>query len=824
MTFYRNPFLLTQVATTITMCMPGQYSLRDSCNATVTEPSADVRRMYSTGTSGRTNIAARGFSRFYKTLSIPQGQKDTLLWFIDMRYKIGVILLSMLLVSYVVGITTAEFTLNLGLLTGLYLVTSGVYSFLLRGDPSERRIALVCNLQLPDTLTICTLAIYFAGGALTPMVILYPLAILEAIILVEPRAVYRTGAAAVALYCALSATEAFRALPHVNGYWGSQDYYYSATPGTYVLYTIVVCCILVVTSFVGNRISLVMRERNIQVKNQLRDLTTLYNVANGLGSTLDEDEMLSYLADTLKSLQDASMCIIGVIANDGSLEIKASAGVPSELAPKLRNINKTVPELGAILLKGQPIIVEDLDSHPEGSVLKLNSTTRSAYIYPIKLEGKVLGAVSLSFDRHKVLTPEYDHLMTTIVSQAGIALQRVRLFCDTQRLAHEMSMLYDVGLYTGSTLSKDEVVRRTCSTLERLMNPDSYYIALYNAETEIISFEKFVECRQEMPRMRMSLSKGGLTGRIISCGEPVLVGDWLEDGEEYNAVARKTGTDMLSYLGVPMILENEVVGVISVQSEKPLQFDKHHERLLIALAAQTAMALENARLHHVAQNQAKYDSLTKVYNHGHFVELVRKAVEESDRNDTQVSLIMLDIDHFKQYNDTFGHMAGDNVLRMVANALKSSVRESTDAVGRWGGEEFAVLLAGVGVTEAKKVSRYIRRAVAELYPVNAQGQVIPNPTISQGISSYPYPSLTPSSLIDDADTALYHAKKRGRNQLVVHDGSGGLKEATHTTGHLSLAHIGKENELNNTTGNLSRVNLTTGNLTRVSIVTESGLN
>jgi diguanylate cyclase (GGDEF)-like protein len=368
-----------------------------------------------------------------------------------------------------------------------------------------------------------------------------------------------------------------------------------------------------------------------------------------------------------------------------------------------------------------------------------------------------------------------------------------------------MSILYDVGLYTGSTLSRDEVIRRTSATIEKLMNPDAYYIALYEVETNMVSFEVFTECGQQMPKMRMSLNKGGLTGRIIETCKPLLVQDWQIDGQQYNSVANKTGTEMLSYLGVPMVAEDKVVGVISVQSLQPLAFDAHHERLLMALSAQTGMALENARLHQLAQDQARFDSLTRVYNHGEFVNLVRQEVERSDRDDTCVALIMLDIDHFKQYNDTYGHVAGDNVLRMVANALKSSVTER-DYVGRWGGEEFCVLLPGAGVQEAKKVARYIRRAIAELYPVDGHGHLIPNPMVSQGISSYPYPSASSSDLIEEADSALYQAKKRGRNQLIVYEGRGILKEATTTTGHLSakmLIKDAQDKEKTATTGNLA---------------------
>ncbi len=501
--------------------------------------------------------------------------------------------------------------------------------------------------------------------------------------------------------------------------------------------------------------------------------------------------MLQYLAATLKSLQKASICLVGIVNRDGKVEIKASAGIPPGMLRKLRDVSASMPGLATIFERGEPLVIEDVRRYPGVETLSLSPATKSAYVYPIKTEAKVLGAISLSFDVQKPMTPEYHELMTAIASQAGLAVERARLVCNAQRMANEMSPLYDVGLQTGSTLSRDEIVKRTAGNIEKLLNPDAYYIALYDQENEMISFEMFKEQDHVMPKMRASMENGGLTGHIIQTGESLLIQDWLTYGDTYNLIAKKTGVEMLSYLGVPMVTEERVVGVISVQCVEPMAFDSHDERLLMALAAQTAMALENAKLHQFAQNQAQFDSLTKVYNHGCFVDLVRKAVVELDSDDSQVALIMLDIDHFKKYNDTYGHVAGDNVLRMVANALKSSVRD-TDYVGRWGGEEFGVLLTGVGLTEAKKVARLIRRAVSELYPVDGHGQLIPNPTISQGISSYPFPSATASSLIEQADAALYHAKAHGRNQLVSYEASNSMKEATITTGHLTVSELSRD--------------------------------
>ena len=222
------------------------------------------------------------------------------------------------------------------------------------------------------------------------------------------------------------------------------------------------------------------------------------------------------------------------------------------------------------------------------------------------------------------------------------------------------------------------------------------------------------------------------------------------------------------------------MGVMSVQSARPMAFTPQDERLLMGLAAQTAMALENARLHQRVQEQSTLDSMTQVYNHGYFVDLVRRAVGAAGDNGTQVSLIMIDVDHFKMYNDTYGHAAGDNVLKLVASVLKSKVR-SADAVGRWGGEEFAVLLPAAGPKEAERIARRFRRAIAALSPVDGQGKIIPSPTISQGISTYPFPSASASELINQADAALYHAKEGGRDQLGICEAANELALANITS-------------------------------------------
>jgi diguanylate cyclase (GGDEF)-like protein len=143
-------------------------------------------------------------------------------------------------------------------------------------------------------------------------------------------------------------------------------------------------------------------------------------------------------------------------------------------------------------------------------------------------------------------------------------------------------------------------------------------------------------------------------------------------------------------------------------------------------------------------------------------------VEHAAAEGTTTALIMLDIDLFKKYNDTYGHSSGDDALRTVVMAIAQNVK-STDSVGRWGGEEFGVLLPGASCANALQVAYRIRATLARIEMPVHNGTRLPVPTISQGIACYPADSQTSAELVDHADMALYQAKARGRDCIVHWD-------------------------------------------------------
>jgi diguanylate cyclase (GGDEF)-like protein len=216
-------------------------------------------------------------------------------------------------------------------------------------------------------------------------------------------------------------------------------------------------------------------------------------------------------------------------------------------------------------------------------------------------------------------------------------------------------------------------------------------------------------------------------------------------------------------VGVPLKASN-LRGIIALGSYRPNAFDNGDLELLSNLAQHVSLALDNAYRHAQVEEQARLDSLTGVFNHGYFLKKLAEQAQEADRNHSQVSLIMLDIDYFKQYNDTFGHLVGDRILMILCTSIRHHIKQM-DAVGRWGGEEFAISLPGASSAEALHVAERIRRTMLSLQVEDRNQKTIPVPTVSQGIAVYPHEADEIYRLVDLADHRLYTAKSRGRNQV-----------------------------------------------------------
>lgn len=222
-----------------------------------------------------------------------------------------------------------------------------------------------------------------------------------------------------------------------------------------------------------------------------------------------------------------------------------------------------------------------------------------------------------------------------------------------------------------------------------------------------------------------------------------------------------------SLICVPLVTKSRKFGLVLVEHKYSDAFDGNNLRLLNIIGQQVGIAMENVELYQRMHELATVDSLTGVYNRLYFQERLKEEFENAQKEKYDLSLALLDIDHFKRFNDTFGHLFGDKVLSRIATLIKNSLR-SDDIIARYGGEEFVILLPRTGIKEAYYKVERLREIISKTSI--SDGEVTTSVTVSFGVSSYPEFSSSESELLKTADDALYDAKASGRNCVKIISG------------------------------------------------------
>lgn len=371
---------------------------------------------------------------------------------------------------------------------------------------------------------------------------------------------------------------------------------------------------------------------------------------------------------------------------------------------------------------------------------------------------------------------------------------------EARRMAAEMMSIYKIGVATTSILDLGALLDAMYDQVAAMTGNETFYVALLDEGASEIRFEVFVDSGVRQKSFTRPYPTGkGITEWVMRTGEPLFIKDSTTDLDAMPVQAIMVGERPLSVIAIPLSIQNRVIGVMSVQSYTR-RFGENDLRIMSTIGTQAAIAIENARLyrelkskndlleksqaelqrvnarldrqlvemtrlHRIAERLAITDSVTGIYNHRHFQERLAEELARAERYGRFLSLLMVDIDDFKQYNDLLGHPAGDAVLKAVARLLTRSVR-STDIVARYGGEEFVVILLEAEKLQASMVAEKIRARI-EAYPFPNEEQ-LPNGrvTVTVGVATYPDDARTKKDLIYLADMACYRAKREGKNRVM----------------------------------------------------------
>lgn len=502
-------------------------------------------------------------------------------------------------------------------------------------------------------------------------------------------------------------------------------------------------------------------------------LKLLLRLVNRLSATLDLQRLCDKLAEQLCEVYDADRVVILTMEDERRLKPVATRSKSERLEGEAYAPSRTV--IREVLNTKEGVLCTDAvdDERFLSGKSIVDSNVRSFMYVPCVHHSRIVAILQVDSSKERSFKEEDLDLLSGIAQFVAVLIENCKVYRKGREYNQQLFHLSRATQRLSSILDRDMILREVGQIVTRLLGCTKAGILLLNEDGRL-----HLESVQGMTKeVWASIRKDGteigerFCRKVVEDGRPLLVQDIKELGYESNA---RYATR--SFLIVPIASKTQtpsgeeitkVLGVITVTDKSETKsmartFSGNDQKILDILAGQLAIALKNAELY----EKATVDSLTKVYLRRHFEQKLEENLLECTTNAVPLSLLILDIDHFKHTNDTYGHQAGDEVLRSMGTLLKKCVRPQNDTVARYGGEEFTVILPGADGALAQKVATRILRAVeTERFAIGDDREI--QKTVSLGIATVnPGERETPARLIKKADYALYEAKETGRNRLV----------------------------------------------------------
>ncbi|MFA5145697.1 MAG: sensor domain-containing diguanylate cyclase [Candidatus Omnitrophota bacterium] len=325
------------------------------------------------------------------------------------------------------------------------------------------------------------------------------------------------------------------------------------------------------------------------------------------------------------------------------------------------------------------------------------------------------------------------------------------------------SSLKDIIEELNRNLVLDSVAESLVSTAFSVISNNKGVCILYLINKQLNL--QILKTRKEDKRLVIKAKEGDIFDLwVLRHASPLLIEDAKKDFRfDLEKLKKLDLRPVLSLINSPLMSEHRFFGTLRLDSSQTGCFLQDDLRFLVKICDLGAAALENSELFQRAQNLAIHDSLTALYTKGYFLERLKEECKKSIRQRSVFSLLMLDIDFFKDYNDKFGHTAGDIVLKSLSRGIVEFLKQPNPTVSRFGGEEFCVILENTDKQKAYNLAGALREKIEKNKILLRRQET--NITVSIGVAAFPLDAADGEDLIKKADMAMYEAKQKGRNQV-----------------------------------------------------------
>ncbi len=499
------------------------------------------------------------------------------------------------------------------------------------------------------------------------------------------------------------------------------------------------------------------REQSLLSMEQRKSLQLrlLAEVGRHVTNRLNEKEILERTLEIVVDQFGYAEAAISLLVNDEMMEVAATSGTRgfSYRPGYQQEIGKGI--IGHVAKTRKAHLTGDVAQDP----YYFSSAERngSAIGVPMLDKENLLGIIYVESALRNTLQADDVETLQTLANQVATALQKARLHARTQEHLQVMTALQSISHVITSSLELNEILNNVIKLLR-----DSFgytYIAIYLLDGEVLRMGAQLGYPDDMLIPEIAIT-AGVIGRTARLKKIQFIRDVNTDPDFLRA-----SYEVKSEIAVPLLKDEHVLGVLNVEAEYSALLDENDVKLLNALAGSIAVAIDNAHLHAEVKRIAMTDVISGLANRRAFDEILVAEMTRASRYSQPISLIILDLDSFKEYNDKWGHPAGDVRLREIADLLRANVREP-DVAARYGGEEFAVILPNTGKSGAIRLAERLRYS-AELSAPQQQtlGSPVSGYTLSLGVATYPDDATSVEKLLLMADNAELMAKRLGKNRV-----------------------------------------------------------
>ena len=486
-------------------------------------------------------------------------------------------------------------------------------------------------------------------------------------------------------------------------------------------------------------------------------LALLEEASRQIAGLLDEREICWHVMQTVVKNFGYAEAAILLAVEDNELELIAIGGTEDMGFRPGLHVKMGQGIIGHTAISRDVYITGDVLRDPYYATPPRGPRTGSAVGLPMLHEHELLGVLYIESITPDDFDTEIVHTFQTLTSHTVTAIQRARLFAVARDRLRAITAVQSVSQTVSSSLELEQIFQTVVETLQNTFGYN--FVSIYLLDGEVLRLGAQIGYPPEMVYTEIPITSG-ILGRAVRNAKTEFITDVRREPGFLRA-----SQEVESEICVPLLKEGLVMGALNVESERGHPLTETDVTILTSFAGQVAIAVENARLHSQVKSLALTDALTELANRRAFDYALEAEVARVVRYGPPLALIIIDIDSFKLYNDTWGHPAGDARLMAIADLLRANVR-NPDIATRYGGEEFALLLPFTDKAGAMLLAERLRFAAEANSPRGAMaGESISGYTLSIGVASFPEDGTTPAELLFAADNAELMAKRLGKNRV-----------------------------------------------------------